>query len=265
MRMSFQKLALYGAVALACLAQSRKIVNSESDLPRFTYPVTGNIADLLRPDSPAFKGFAAKVEADLQSVLANYQIEDKATRRELLAALLSFEELNGKNNQGLRTIETIRGLEDKPDARLAVDLIDEAMLRARLDAKSDSGTAYNAACTRRFSEAVNALPWNVAQDRIKSLKGSNQIMTSGLIAGMIASDLQPMVDKSGTVDNQTAWRIIGLRASRLCHSAGGELEQIQFLLGHVSIQTTERYFGCKQRIRSAMNDRLGIEPRTESA
>jgi len=48
--------------------------------------------------------------------------------------------------------------------------------------------------------------------------------------------------------------------ARLCHAAGGELEQIQFFLGHVSIQTTERYLGCKQRIRSAVNDRIGIEP-----
>jgi integrase len=51
--------------------------------------------------------------------------------------------------------------------------------------------------------------------------------------------------------------------ARLCHAAGGELEQIQFLLGHVSIQTTERYLGCKQRIRSAVNDRIGIEPKGE--
>jgi integrase len=29
--------------------------------------------------------------------------------------------------------------------------------------------------------------------------------------------------------------------ARLCHLAGGELEQIQFLLGHASVQTTERY------------------------
>ena len=48
--------------------------------------------------------------------------------------------------------------------------------------------------------------------------------------------------------------------ARLCHASGGELEQIQFLLGHVSVQTTERYLGSKQRIQSAVNDRIGIEP-----
>ena len=49
--------------------------------------------------------------------------------------------------------------------------------------------------------------------------------------------------------------------ARLCRAAGGELEQIQFLLGHVSVQTTERYLGCAQRISSAVNDRIGIEPK----
>jgi site-specific recombinase XerD len=48
--------------------------------------------------------------------------------------------------------------------------------------------------------------------------------------------------------------------ARLCHVAGGELEQIQFLLGHVSVHTTEKYLGCKQRIQNADNDHVGIEP-----
>jgi integrase len=49
--------------------------------------------------------------------------------------------------------------------------------------------------------------------------------------------------------------------ARLCHAAGGELEQIQFLLGHVSVETTERYLGCKQRLRHAVNDKIGLEPK----
>jgi Phage integrase family len=42
--------------------------------------------------------------------------------------------------------------------------------------------------------------------------------------------------------------------AKLCHDHGGELEQIQFLLGHASVQTTERYLGCKQNLGHPVND-----------
>lgn len=47
--------------------------------------------------------------------------------------------------------------------------------------------------------------------------------------------------------------------ARLRRAAGRESEPIQFVLGHVSIPTTERYRGRKQRIRSAVNDQIGNE------
>jgi integrase/recombinase XerD len=46
--------------------------------------------------------------------------------------------------------------------------------------------------------------------------------------------------------------------AKLCRGAGGGLEQIQMLLGHASLQTTERYLGSQQAIRVAVNDELGI-------
>ena len=47
--------------------------------------------------------------------------------------------------------------------------------------------------------------------------------------------------------------------AKLCRSRGGDLEQIKFLLGHSSIQTTERYLGSSQELEHAVNDDLGLE------
>ena len=46
--------------------------------------------------------------------------------------------------------------------------------------------------------------------------------------------------------------------AKLCRASGGELEQIQLLLGHVSVQTTERYLGTKQDLVHAPNDGIKL-------
>ena len=46
--------------------------------------------------------------------------------------------------------------------------------------------------------------------------------------------------------------------AKLCRAAGGELEQIQLLLGHASVQTTERYLGTKQDLVDAPNDGIKL-------
>jgi site-specific recombinase XerD len=46
--------------------------------------------------------------------------------------------------------------------------------------------------------------------------------------------------------------------AKLCRAAGGELEQIQLLLGHASVQTTERYLGTRQDLVHAPNDGIKL-------
>jgi integrase len=46
--------------------------------------------------------------------------------------------------------------------------------------------------------------------------------------------------------------------AKLCRKKGGKLEQIQFMLGHESIETTALYTACEQEIAVAVNDNLGL-------
>src|ERR1017187_6491415 len=46
--------------------------------------------------------------------------------------------------------------------------------------------------------------------------------------------------------------------AKMCRAAGGELEQIQLLLGHASVQTTKRYLGTKQDLVHAPNDGIKL-------
>ena len=47
-------------------------------------------------------------------------------------------------------------------------------------------------------------------------------------------------------------------SAKFCRKAGGDIEQIQELLGHEDISTTVLYLGTKQEIRQAVNDRIAL-------
>jgi integrase len=87
------------------------------------------------------------------------------------------------------------------------------------------------------------------------LKGG-MLQPSGVTANVVRYAVKRCAEQAGI--NNLAPHDLRRTCARLCHSSGGELEQIQFLLGHASVQTTERYIGSKQKLQDAVNDRLGI-------
>src|ERR1700722_3702995 len=69
--------------------------------------------------------------------------------------------------------------------------------------------------------------------------------------------LQPYAVMAGVP--QIAPHDLRRTTAELCRAAGGELEQIQLLLGHASVQTTERYLGTKQDLAHAPNDAIKLK------
>ena len=92
----------------------------------------------------------------------------------------------------------------------------------------------------------------------RSINKAGRVWGNGMTPKVVWDIVREAASWTGT--EKLAPHDLRRTCARLCYLAGGELEQIQFLLGHVSIQTTERYLGCKQRLCCAVNDRMGIEP-----
>lgn len=89
---------------------------------------------------------------------------------------------------------------------------------------------------------------------LRPLRKSGAVMARRLTQNVVWCVVKKMASRSGIA--ALAPHDLRRTCARLCHAAGGELEQIQFLLGHASVQTTERYIGCKQRLTFAVNDRF---------
>ena len=92
----------------------------------------------------------------------------------------------------------------------------------------------------------------------RSVAKTGKVWGSGFTAKVIYSIVRKAASDCGF--GPVAPHDLRRTCARLCHQAGGELEQKQFLLGHVFVQTTERYLGCNQRLQNAVNDRIGLEP-----
>ncbi len=112
-------------------AQSKKKVASAAELPSFTYSVPENAADLLTSDE-AFAPFAAKVRADLEGVLRDYDIQDTATLKSIEETLMSLDFQQGKSDSALVRMARVRQLEEKPEAKLynRANFVVEAIIKA---------------------------------------------------------------------------------------------------------------------------------------
>ena len=170
-------------VSAAFADQPKKEVHSQADLPRAIYPVTGSVSTLLQSDDSAFDAVVNQAITDLDSLFSDYDIKDNATLISILSAKLSLQELKGDADGGLRTIERIRELQSKPDLKLTLALFDEAILKAQQSVPAKQGAEYEQKVESIYRDAVNALPWDVVQDVIKSARSVSRLLSESFLLG----------------------------------------------------------------------------------
>ena len=197
--------ALVLATSITVGAQTppaRIVVHDETQLPRFAYPLKMAPSELLLADDATFAPFAATVGADVDKTLQDYDIQDLSTLREVLQTKLALQMLAGDADGARATIATIRADQPKADLKLLTDRLYLLQLDSRNGANATD-------LDRTF---IDALPFDVVADSVKQSYGSEQSVTQDVVVGFIQHDLDPIYQRTGTLDGPAAGELVQLRA-----------------------------------------------------
>jgi len=100
-------LAGWIAIALAAMGAEKPKITSQDQLPRFNYPLKSRVVDVVKDDA-AYGPLAEAVRADLEKLLANYDIADRSTLKEILGTLMSLDTHAGRYDSALERLAMIR-------------------------------------------------------------------------------------------------------------------------------------------------------------
>ena len=202
--------ALALALAGGVVAQEKKRIDKAADLPRFTYKVDAKLDEIVRDDAK-FRAFAKDLRRDIESVLAQYEIADKAMLRQLLGTLARLDYLEGRYDAALANLARIRDLEEKPADKLMSGVSMRAMIDAERKTGNRTSDAYRAEVKRQVSAELDKMPYEVVQNEVKEAKAGNEIASEALALGYLREAVQPTVDKAGALSSDLAPILVGAR------------------------------------------------------
>jgi subtilisin family serine protease len=198
------------ALAFPAAGQERKRIEKAADLPRFSYRIDGRLEDVVR-DERRFTAFAQALRRDIESVLAGYEIPDKATARELLGTLAQLDYLEGRFDDALAKLDRIREQTEKPADRLLSGLATRALIDARKQGMQVSSDGFRRDVAQRIRAALEAMPYAVIENEVKTNKMRAELIGESLVLGHVRDVLQPTVERSGTLSSDLAPGLVGAR------------------------------------------------------
>lgn len=189
---------------------AKKQIKSVADLPVFRYQISGKVEDLIQSEA-AFRVLGDQIRANVESVLRDYDVQDAATRRSLLGTLAALDILAGNDADGRAKLKEIKSLEQKPAQKAISGLVTTAILDAHQQVKNRNSQEYRNAVYGALRKSLDALPYDLVQNDLKSVKAGIEITTRDLILGQIQGEIDPVVAKSGAISSDLANMLPSMR------------------------------------------------------
>lgn len=198
-------------LAVPAAAQQKQRIERAADLPRFSYRLDASVEQTVR-DPALFAVFAKQFRRDAESVLAGYEIDDKATLRQLIGSLALLDYLEGQPEAALAGLAKVKALQEKPADKLLSGMQLGAIIAAQKQTGSRESQAYREDVGRRIAGALDAMPFDVVANEVREQKAGAEIMSEALVLGYLREVLQPTVDKAGGVlSSEFAPVLVGAR------------------------------------------------------
>ncbi|MGD0577525.1 MAG: S8 family serine peptidase [Bryobacteraceae bacterium] len=188
-------MALVAVPLLVAQAPKQKITRA-ADLPVFTYKLEPTVEDVLLSDQK-FHQLAVEIRKNVESVLAKYEIEDKAALRGMLSTLINLDLLEHRDADTLKLLDQIKDLEEKPAAKLLSGLSTRAILQARAQFKDRNSPEYRQAVYKSIRAALDGMPFTVIENDLKQRKSNVEIVSKPYLIGGIQAEFDPALKKNG--------------------------------------------------------------------
>ena len=203
-------LAFALALTLPALAADKQRIEREADIPRFSYTIAEPLETVVR-DKAVFAKVTEKMRADMESVLAKYDIADKASQRQYLGTLMLLDFLAGNYDAALARSEAVRAAEEKPADKLLSGLRLRAMVAAAKQTGGINTPAYFEAVSKTIRTELDAMPYEVIANDVKGYKAGAETLGEGRVLGGVRDVLQATLNKTGALSSDLAPGLISAR------------------------------------------------------
>ncbi|HWZ73213.1 MAG TPA: S8 family serine peptidase, partial [Casimicrobiaceae bacterium] len=148
---------------------------------------------------------------DLESVLAQYDIEDKATLRQILGELAQLDMLDGNYEAALARVAQVKALEDKPADKLLSGITTRAIVAGVHASPDRTSAAYRTAVAQSIKSELATMPYDMIANQAKEIKAGTELLGEGRLIGNVREVLQPSVDKNGSLSSDLAPTLVRIK------------------------------------------------------